>query len=150
MNVAKYASISLNMPKYSWKCLNKFLQLCHCSEYEWSSYMFDRLLMISVVLNKLGFWIWHGCMCKGYAEFQICLIMAPNVSIILREYASISLNARQYAWQWLKKLFWPMPGLSICRNIVIINIIIIVTNVVILEFLSAWFAHHALLFFFLF
>ena len=106
--------------------------------------------MISVVLNKLGFWIWHGCMCKGYAEFQICLIMAPNVSIILREYASISLNARQYAWQWLKKLFWPMPGLSICRNIVIINIIIIVTNVVILEFLSAWFAHHALLFFFSF
>ena len=39
---------------------------------------------------------WHGCICKGYAEFWICLNMAQYVSII-HEYASICLNVPQYA-----------------------------------------------------
>ena len=40
--------------------------------------------------------IWHGCICKGYAEFCICLIIASYASI-MPEYASICLNVPQYA-----------------------------------------------------
>ena len=97
---AEYASISLNMPKYSWKCLNKLFWLCQGSEYAWLPYMFDRLLKIPRVLNKPGFWIWDGCICKGYTEFRICLIMAPYTSI-MPEYSSIYLNDPQYPWTWL-------------------------------------------------
>ena len=39
----QYASISLNIPKYPWKCLNKLFWLSQASEYAWSSYMFDRV-----------------------------------------------------------------------------------------------------------
>ena len=77
LSVAEYASIWLNMLKHLRKCLNKLFWLCQDSEYAWSSCMFDRLLKMPWVLNKLGFWIWHGCICKGYAEFRICLIIAP-------------------------------------------------------------------------
>ena len=34
---AEYASISLNIAKYSWKCLNKLFWLCQGSEYAQSS-----------------------------------------------------------------------------------------------------------------
>ena len=57
VSVAEYASISVNMPKYPWKCLNKLFRLCQGSEYAWSSYMLDRLLKIPWVLNKPVFWI---------------------------------------------------------------------------------------------
>ena len=57
VSVAEYASISVNMPKYPWKCLNKLFWLCQGSEYAWSSYMLDRLLKIPWVLNKPVFWI---------------------------------------------------------------------------------------------
>ena len=70
VSVAEYASISLNMPKYHWKCLNK-LFLYQGSEYSWSSDKFDRLLKMPRVLNKPGLWIWHGYICKGYAEFHL-------------------------------------------------------------------------------
>ena len=81
--------------------------------------MFDRLLKMSGVLNKSGFWIWHGCMCKGYAVFWICLIMAPYASII-SEYPSICgnmpengcilLSVPEYAWKCPNKLFWLSQG----------------------------------------
>ena len=100
MSVAEYTSISLNIPKYSRKCFNKLFWLRLGSEYAWSSYMLERLLKMSLVLNKPGFWIWHGHICKGYAEFRICLIMAPNASL-MPEYASVYLNIPQYAWTWL-------------------------------------------------
>ena len=33
------------------------------------------LLKMPPILNKPGVWIWHVCICKGYAKFWICLIM---------------------------------------------------------------------------
>ena len=36
-------SISLNMPEYPWKCLNKLFWLCQDPECVWSFYIFDRL-----------------------------------------------------------------------------------------------------------
>ena len=74
-SAAEYASISLNIPKYLWKCLKKQSWLCHCYEDAWSSYMFNRILKMPWVLNVGRFWIWHHCICKGYAEFWICLNM---------------------------------------------------------------------------
>ena len=100
VSVAEYASVSLNMHKYPWKSLNKLFWLCQGSKYAWSYYMFDRLLKKPQVLNKPGFWIWHGCICKGYEKFWICLIMAPYTSRML-EYAWIWLNVPQYVWTWL-------------------------------------------------
>ena len=91
VSVAEYASI---------KWLNKLFWLCQGSEYTFLSYMIGRLLKIPPVLNKPGFWVWHGCICKGYAEFQIFLIMAPYASIT-PEYAWICLNFPQYTWTWL-------------------------------------------------
>ena len=76
----------MNIHQYPWICLNIFE-----SGFVQSSYMFDRLLKMPRVLNKAEFWIWHGCIWKGYAEFQLCLIMAPYASI-MPEYLSICLN----------------------------------------------------------
>ena len=98
--LSKLRTISLNMPKYPWKCLKKLFWLCQGSEYAWSSYMFDRLLKVPPILNKRVFWIWHGCICKGYVEFQICLIVDPYTSI-MPEYAWICLNMAQYCWMSL-------------------------------------------------
>ena len=100
---AEYAFLCLNLSKYPWKCLNELLWLCLGSEYAWSSYMFDKLLKMLVVLNKPGIWIWHACVFKGYAGFRMCLIMDPYSSI-MPKYASICLNVTQYAWAWLNIL----------------------------------------------
>ena len=43
VSVDEYASISRNMVKYPWKCLNKMFWLRQGFEYAWSPYMFDRL-----------------------------------------------------------------------------------------------------------
>ena len=131
VNVTEYTSVSLNMPKYPWKCLNKLFSLCQCSKYAWTSYMFERLLKMPRVPNKPRFWICHGCLRKGYADFPICLIMALYASI-MPENAAICLNVPQYTWKWLNiaKYRWiclKMPeltaltilGLSICRDMVI-------------------------------
>ena len=132
VSVIVYASISLNMPKYPWKCLNKLFWLCQGSEYVWSSYMFDRLLKMNWVLNKPGFWIWHDCICKGYPEFRICLIMASYASI-MPEYVWICLNplnmpGHGYFWMSLNmpECLWiclmncsTVPEFSICHDIVI-------------------------------
>ena len=88
MTVAEFASISLNIPKYPWKCFNKLFWLCHSSEYAWSCYMFDWLLKMPQVLNVPGFWIWDCCVCKSHTWFWICLNMAQYASIML-EYALI-------------------------------------------------------------
>ena len=97
---AEYASISMKIPKYPWKCLNKLFWLCQGSEYTWSPYMFDKFLKMPWVLSKPEFWIWHSCMCKDCAEFWACLIMAPYPTI-MAEYASTCLNTPPYAWTWL-------------------------------------------------
>ena len=92
------ASVSLNILKYPWKCLNKLFWICLGSEYARSSYMFDRILKMPRLLNKPGFWIWRGCICKGYAEFRIynCLIMVPYASN-MAEYYWMSLNKPKVA-----------------------------------------------------
>ena len=99
-SVAEYASISLNRPKYPWKCLNELFWLCQGFEHTWSSYILDRILKTLRVLNKQGVWIRHGCIFTRYTEFRICLIMAPYASI-MPEYASICLNMAEYCWMSL-------------------------------------------------
>ena len=137
VSVAGYASMSLNMPKYLWKCLNNLFWLCQGSEYAWSSYMLDKLLKMPPDLSKPGFWICHGCVWKGCAEFKICLIIAPYDSV-MPEYTSICLTVPPYAWTWLKSAEYPwkylkmskqivltMSGFSICRDIVIITLLLL-------------------------
>ena len=88
-DVGEYASISLNMPKYPWKCLNKLFWLC--CKYAWLSYMFDRLLKMPWVQNNEGLWTWHSCSCL----FRKCQIMAPYASV-MPEYALIFHNMPEH------------------------------------------------------
>ena len=90
VSVAEYASTSLNMLEHPWKCLNELF-------WQWLSYMFVRLLKVFWVVNMPWFWIWHGCVFKDYAEFCICLIMAPYPSK-MPKYASTCLNVPKYTW----------------------------------------------------
>ena len=92
VSVTDYASISLNMPKYPWKCLNNLFWLCQCFEYASSSYMFDRLLKMPLVLNKSGFFMQGLHRVSNISNF---------CSIEMLEYASVLLNVPQYAWKWL-------------------------------------------------
>ena len=125
VSVAEYASVSLNMPKYPRKWLNKLFWLCQGSEYACSSYMFGRFLKIPPVLNKPGFWIW----------------------LYMPQYALMSLNTPEHGWILMNVLE--------CMNIAeyarinysdygrVLNMpryrynIIDVTKVIRLEFLSA-------------
>ena len=139
------------MPKYLWKCLNKTFWLWQGSEFILSLYMFDRILKMPRVLSQPAFWIWHGCICKGYAEFRIFLIMAAYASIMpdmsqyalksfnILEHGWILLNVHEYAWKCLNKLFWYVRVLNMLRYNY--NNIITVTNVFILEILFARFVH---------
>ena len=105
VSVAEYATISLDIPKYPWKCLNKFFRLCQGFEYGWLFYMFE----------SLGFRIWHSCICNGSADFWICLnmdhmsqypLMSPNMS----HNCWILFNTLEHAWKHLNKLFWLCQG----------------------------------------
>ena len=99
--------------------MKKLFWLCQGSEYVWSFYMFDRLLMMLWVLNLPGFWIWDGFIWKGCTKFWICLNMAQYASI-MSEYALMSLimpengwillDVTKYAWKCLNKLFWLCQG----------------------------------------
>ena len=97
VSVARYVSISLNMPQYPSKYLNKLFSLCQGFEYTQSFCIFDRFFEDALdskyarILNMA--WL---CICKGYVESQICLIMVADPSI-MPEYASIGLNAPYYA-----------------------------------------------------
>ena len=99
VSVAKYAPILLNISKYLWKIIERTVLTMPGSEYAWSSYMFDRLLKMLRVIDKLGSWIWHGC--KGYTEFRRCLHMASYASIMplnMPQYPLICLNMAEYCW----------------------------------------------------
>ena len=130
--------------------MNKLFCLFQGSEYEWSSHMFSRLLKMPPVLNKPGFWIWHGCICKRYAEFRRCLIMAPYASIT-PEYVSVclmSLNMPEHGWIFLNvpecmnipEYAWRKCSDDYARVLNIswysYNNIIFATKVIRLEFLS--------------
>ena len=121
MIVAEFASISQNIAKHTWNCLNKLVWLCQGSKYAWSSYMFDRILDISHVLNTPWLWIWHSSICKCYKELSICLNMAQypihlpkNTSCCLSvpQYAWTCWNIAECPWQCLNKLFWLCQGLD--------------------------------------
>ena len=79
--------------------------MCLGSKYAQSSNMFDRILKMSQVLKKQGFWIWHSCLCKGYIDFRIFLIMAPYTSI-MPKYVSIYLNTADCPWLGQKMPEW--------------------------------------------
>ena len=51
--------------------------------------------MFDMFLKALGFRMWNGCICKGYAEFQIFLIVAPYASI-MPQWAFMSLNMPEH------------------------------------------------------
>ena len=102
----------------------------NCSEYASVLSMHDPLTYLTGFWRCLRFWIWYVCRCKGYRKFWICLVMAPY-ALVMSEYASICLNAPQYAWTWLNMVEWPrawlkipeqtvltMPGFSIYRDII--------------------------------
>ena len=57
LNLSKHGWILLNVPEYTWKCLNKLFWLCQGSQYAPSSYIFDMLLDMFRVLNMPEFWI---------------------------------------------------------------------------------------------
>ena len=124
--MAVYALISLNMSKYPWKCLNKLFWLCQAPEYAWSSYIFNRLLKFSQFLKKPGFWILNISQC-------------PSVCLNLGEYCWISLNMPENAWKKTSDYARVLNMLQYGYN----NII--VTNVIMLEFLSARFIHQGTL-----
>ena len=150
------------MHQYPWICLNILENgWMNCSDYARALNMHVHLICLADFsfgepssYKGMVLWAWHGCICKGYPEFWICLIMAPYASTT-PEYVSICLNVPQYAWTWpnipecpwmyeypwicvnkLNKLFWlyarvlNMPRYSY-KNI------IFVTKVIKLEFLSA-------------
>ena len=93
----------MNKHRYLWTSLNILnnpsiiLWLRWGSEYTWSSDMFDWLLKMRRILNGLEFWSWHGCICKGYTEFSICLNMAQYDSVTT-ENVLISLNMPENTW----------------------------------------------------
>ena len=150
--------ICISIPEYaeiSWKCLNKLFWLCQGSGYAWSSYMFDKLLNMPPVLNKPGFWIWHGLYMQGLRRVPNMSIMAPYASII-PEYALMLLNMPDHGWMLLNV---PEHAWTNCSDYASVlnmprhsyNNINHVTNVTILEFLSSQFVHPgALLPFYLF
>ena len=73
--------------------------------------MFDRLLQMSRVLNKPGFSIRHGCICKGYAESWILTGFTSNYGAIclsnawiclnMHYFLSVCLNMAEYCWMSL-------------------------------------------------
>ena len=143
------------MHQYPWLFLN-ILQNAwiNCSEYARALNMHDHLICLTGFwrclrfLNKPGFWIWHSCICKGYTEVRICLNMAPYAWICLNmpQCPSICLKMVVYCWMSLNM---PEKARINCSDYARVlnmqrysyNIIIIVTNVITLEFLSAWFIH---------
>ena len=141
VSVAEYAWKSLYLPKYPWKCLNKLLTMLGL--WICMNIVFSKIWKESRVLNKPGF------ICKGYVEWQICLIIAPYASI-MAEYAWIYLNIPQYAWPWRNIAECPehdwinLPDFAsalIMPRYSYSNTTIIVIDVIILGFLPAGFVH---------
>ena len=97
--------------------MNKLFWLCKGSEYTWPSYRFKRIWKMPQVLNKPGFWIRHSSVYKGYAEFRICLIMAPYTSTT-PEYTSTCLSIPEYAGTWLNFQYVPEYAWINCSDYV--------------------------------
>ena len=110
-----------------------------------------ELLKMPRVLSRLGFWIWHGCIYKGYtvrslSDYDSIRFNNAWICLNITQYPWIYLNMTEYCWmslnmpqKSLNKLFWYVRVLNIWQYSY--NNIIIVTMVVALEFLSARFVH---------
>ena len=111
--IIAHPRVWINMHQYLWISLNISENACimfwlwQGSKYAWSSW----------VLDVPEFWILHGCICKGYTEFWICLKMAQYASI-MPESVSVWLNVPvrvniknnfcawtllQWRWYWLNQ-----------------------------------------------
>ena len=93
------------------------------------------------VLNVSEFWVWHGCICKGYTVFCIYLYNMPENNVLTISRFSICIIIL-YIWQSFKYA----SGIKYPRVLNVLwysynNIIIILSNAITLEFLSAWFIH---------
>ena len=135
VSVVEYASISLNMPKYRWKWLNKPCWLCQGSEHAWWPYMFDRHLKMALVLNKPGLYgtVVYTSVTQS-SEYVWFWLHTSQSCLNMPHYALTWLNLAECPWIYLKMpelTCLAMPGFSVCRNI----------NVIILEFLSARFEY---------
>ena len=96
LNVAEYASISLNMSKHPWKWLNKLFWLCQGPEYAWI--VLHDWQKMPRTLNKPLLWIWHACI-----GLRRVLNMSYQGSICLNN-ARVCLNMAEYCWICLKML----------------------------------------------
>ena len=100
VSVAVYVSISLNIPKYPWKCWNKLFWLCQGSECDaWSSYVWQTIEDASgckyVRFLNLAF-LYRLGLDRVLNMFEY----DPNTSI-MPNYATVCFNVPQYAWTWL-------------------------------------------------
>ena len=140
--------------------MNNLFWLCQSPEYAWSLYMFNRLLKMPQVVNVAGFWIWqdYARIMQESEYSSICLYNAWTClnCFIMPEKGWTCLNMPELT-------VLTIPTFSICLIILdiwqgfkyascikyerVLNIpqhsynIIIVTNVVILGFLSARFVY---------
>ena len=145
VSVTEYASMYLNIHEYPWKCLNKLFWLCQGSAYAWSSYMFDKILKLLWVLNNQGYWIWDRCVFHHYAKFRMPYfgsIRLNNAYVCLDmfKYPSLCLSMAEYCWTFLNIPENPWINRSDYARILNMSQyshsnIIIVTNVIMLEFL---------------
>ena len=67
VSVAEYVSISLNIPEYPWKLSKPVLTMpglwiCVIILHVWQTFW---------IYSKYGFWVWHGCICKGYKDHHM-------------------------------------------------------------------------------
>ena len=93
VGVAEYASVSLNMSKYCWKCLNKLFWRCQCSEY--GTIVYARFTQSS---EYVWLWLHTPQQCLNMPQYALMSLSVP-------EHGWILLNVFECAWKYLNKLF---------------------------------------------
>ena len=101
--MAECESISLNIPKYPWKYLNKLIWLCQGTEYAWSSYIFDKTLKMSRVVNNPMAWLYMQGLHRALNKSEYCSMCLSNTWICLNMhwFPSICLSIVDYCWMSL-------------------------------------------------
>ena len=102
----------LNIHQYPWISLNIL-------ENAWMSVFYVRVLNMPDYFTCLTvFWMWHGCICKGYTDLRnMSKLNMPQytlMSLSMPEHGEILLNDPKYTGKYLNKLFLTLPGFSIC------------------------------------
>ena len=120
VGVAEYVAIFLDIPNYSWKCLNKLFWLCQGSAFVWSSNMFNRLSRMPQVLNFPLNMAQYVSIMPEYDHDWILLSVTEYVWINLfwlRQGSQFASSSYKFA-RVLKQVL-NMPRIWICRGIVI-------------------------------